>query len=124
MTAREGKIIVWGSGEEARDLLYVDDLMEMVEASIERQTPPYALYHCGYGEAISVRDLVRRIAWASGRRLAIEHDLSKPTIKSSLFLDCAKAARELGWRRKTSLDEGIRRALAWWQANIGSALTG
>jgi nucleoside-diphosphate-sugar epimerase len=124
MTARDGKIIVWGSGEEARDLLYVDDLMEMVEASIERQTPPYALYHCGYGEAISVRVLVRRIAWASGRRLAIEHDLSKPTIKTSLFLDCAKAARELGWRRKTPLDEGIRRALAWWQANVGSASAG
>ena len=122
MTAREGKIVVWGSGEEARDLLYVDDLMEMVEASIDRQTQPYGLYHCGYGEAISVRDLVRKIVSASGRQLAIEHDLSKPTIKTSLFLDCAKAARELGWRRRTPLDDGVRRTLAWWQAHIGPAL--
>lgn len=122
MTASDGKIVVWGSGEEARDLLYVDDLMEMVEAAIARQTPPFGLYHCGYGEAISVSDLVRRIVAASGRRLAIEHDLTKPTIKTSLFLDCAKAGRELGWRRKTKLDDGIRRTLAWWQDNVGPAL--
>jgi GDP-L-fucose synthase len=120
MTARDGKIVVWGSGEEARDLLYVDDLMELVEAAIDKQFRPFELYHCGYGEAISVRDLVRKIVTASGRELAIEHDLSKPTIKTSLFLDCAKVDRDLGWRRKTSLDEGIRRTLAWWQANLAN----
>ena len=118
MTARDGRIIVWGSGEEARDLLYIDDLMEFVEAAIDRQATPYGLYHCGYGEAISVRDLVRKIVAASGRELEIEHDLTKPTIKTSLFLDCGKAERELGWRRKTSLDEGVRRTLAWWRDNM------
>jgi GDP-L-fucose synthase len=123
MTAQDGKILVWGSGEEARDLLYVDDLMEMVEAAIDRQVSPYALYHCGYGEAISVRDLVGRIVKASGRNLAVEHDLAKPTIKTSHSLDCAKAQRELGWQRKTSLDDGIRRTLAWWQANADRVLS-
>ena len=119
MTANDGRIVVWGSGKEARDLLYVDDLMEMVEAAIDRQSASFGLYHCGYGEAVTVYDLVRKIIAASGRNLTIELDPAMPTIDTSLFLDSSKADRELGWRRKTSLDEGIRRTIAWWQTNLG-----
>lgn len=119
MSAQDGKITVWGTGEEARDLLCVEDLIDFVDKAIHRQGTPFGLYNCGYGEAISIRDLVSKIVQKSGRTLAIEHDLSQPTIKSSLFLDCAKAKRELGWKRTTSLDAGIAKTLVWWQANIG-----
>lgn len=121
MTAEGGRVVVWGTGEEARDLLYVDDLVDFVARAIERQTVPFALYNAGYGEAVSIRRLVERIAAASGRDLAIEHDLSQPTIPTSLFLDCAKARRELGWERRVTLDEGIARTLDWWRANVGAA---
>jgi nucleoside-diphosphate-sugar epimerase len=58
------------------------------------------------------------IVAASGRSLAIEHDLSQPTIPTSLFLDCAKANRELGWAPRVTLAEGIARTVAWWRANV------
>ena len=118
MTAKDGRIVVWGKGEEARDLLYVDDLVDFVGRAIERQTGPYALYNCGSGEAVKIKDIVKTIVAASGRPLIIEHDLSKPNIATSLCLDYGKAERELGWRPRTSLEEGIRRTLAWWQANM------
>lgn len=117
MTATDGRIIVWGSGEEARDLLYVADLVDFVDRVIDRQTQPYALYNAGYGRAIAIKDMVAKILAASGRALRIEHDLDKPTIKTSLALDCAKAARELDWRPTTELDDGIRRTIAWWKTN-------
>lgn len=115
MTAQDGRIIVWGSGEEARDLLYIDDLVDFVYRAIKWQTPSFALYNVGSGQAILIKDLVRRIVAASGRDLAIEHDLSKPTITTQLCLDCHKAERELGWRARTTLDDGIARTLAWWR---------
>ncbi|HUK60465.1 MAG TPA: thiamine pyrophosphate-dependent enzyme [Stellaceae bacterium] len=117
MTAPGRAITVWGSGEEARDLLYVDDLVDFVECAIEQQTAPYALYNVGCGRAISVDELARSIIAASGRALDIEHDLTKPSIPTSLALDCGKAARELGWQPKTTLKDGIAKTLAWWQAN-------
>jgi GDP-L-fucose synthase len=119
MTARDGKIVVWGTGEEGRDLLYVDDLVDFVERAIEKQPTPYGLYNCGYGEAIQIRDLVARIVDKSGRQLRIEHDTSQPTIKTSLFLDCGKAEQELGWRRRVALDDGIAKTIAWWNAALG-----
>jgi GDP-L-fucose synthase len=118
MTAKNGRIIVWGKGEEARDLLYVDDLVDFVARAIDRQAAPFALYNCGSGEAVQVKDMVRAIVAASSRALAIEHDLSKPSIETSLRLDCRKAERDLGWRPTTSLDEGIKRTLVWWKANV------
>jgi nucleoside-diphosphate-sugar epimerase len=119
MTATDGRVVVWGSGEEARDLLHVDDLVDFVAAAIDRQEAPFALYNCGAGSAVTVKELARMIVTASGRDLRIEHDLTKPTITNALALDCRKAERELGWRPKIELDEGIRRTIAWWRDNVG-----
>ncbi|MBX3709369.1 MAG: NAD(P)-dependent oxidoreductase [Gammaproteobacteria bacterium] len=115
------KIIVWGTGEEERDLLYADDLVNFVELAIEKQPEKYRLYHCGLGQAIPIKQLVQKIIAHSGKPLTIEHDLSQPTIKTSLFLDCTLAQTELGWEPKTSLDEGIKKTLAWWRENVGVA---
>ena len=117
MTAADGKIVVWGEGKEARDLLHVDDLVDCVELAMTRQEAPFALYNVGYGEAFQVRDVVRRIIAASGRDLAIEYDTSKPTIPTSLFVDCGKVDAELGWTRRIAFDEGIRRTLAWYRSS-------
>jgi GDP-L-fucose synthase len=124
MTATDGTIQVWGSGEEARDLLYVDDLVDFVARAVDRQKTSFALYNAGSGRAVSIKELVGKIVAASGRPLRIEHDLSKPTIKTSLCLDCRKAERELGWRPQVSLDDGIRRSIDWWRAHIGAAQNG
>jgi len=119
MTAQDGKLVVWGTGEEARDLLYVDDLVDAVERAIDRQTEPYRLYNIGAGHVVTIKDLVHKIVRASGLDLRIEHDLSQPTIPTSFSLDCGKARRELGWQPKVALDDGIARTVAWWRANIG-----
>lgn len=118
MTAKE-KVIVWGTGMEERDLLYVDDLVKFVELAIKKQPEKYRLYHCGYGQAISIKALVQKIVAHSGKKLVIEHDLSQPTINTSLFLDCSLAKKELGWSPETSLDQGIVKTLAWWKQQLG-----
>ena len=119
LSASDGKITVWGSGEEGRDLLYVDDLVSFVEAAIERQTEPFGLYNVGSGEAVPIRDLVAKIIAASGRDLEVVHDLSKPTIPTNVSLDCSRAGDQLGWFAQTPLDEGIIRTIDWWRKNIG-----
>ncbi len=118
LSSENGKINVWGTGEEERDLLYVDDLSKFVEKTIEKQNTPYALYNCGYGNAVSIKNLVNKIISASGEKLIVEHDLSQPTIKTSLCLDCSKAGRELEWVPETTLDEGIAKTISWWRENI------
>lgn len=106
-----GEITVWGDGSEMRDLLHVDDLVDFVELILEKQTAPFELVNVGAGAAVSVRELVERIAGASGKRLSISFDASKPTIRFSLALDSSRARERYGWSAKIGLDEGIRRVL-------------
>jgi len=117
MTA-EDKVVMWGTGEEKRDLLHVNDLCNFVEFAIQRQKTNYELFNVGLGEAVAVRDLVSKIIAASGKDLKVENDLSKPTIKTSLYLDWTKALREIGWQPQISLDEGIKMTLDWYKENI------
>ena len=108
-----GSIVVWGDGSQGRDLLYVGDLMEFVAAVLERQKESYQLYNVGCGHIVTVNELVRTIIAVSGRDVRMEHDLSQPTVPTSLCLDCSKAREQLGWRPRTSLKEGIEKTLQW-----------
>ncbi len=114
MTADES-VQIWGSGEESRDLLYVSDLCSFVEAAIEKQVVKFRLYHCGYGIAFKIIDVVRTIIDASGKKLNITYDMSAPTIPVSLSMNFDKARGELGWWPKVTLDGGIAMTLEWWK---------
>jgi nucleoside-diphosphate-sugar epimerase len=119
MTAKNGgEIVVWGAGNEERDLLYVSDLVDFVMLAIEKQSSPFELYNVGYGSSISINKLVEKIVKQSGKEIEIKHDLSKPSIKTKLCLDISKADNSLGWSPKVSLDEGIRRTMDWYKANL------
>lgn len=117
MTSQNGKVNVWGTGEEARDLLYVNDLVEFVDAALNNQESNYELFNVGLGKATQVKDVVSKIIKHSGKDLEMVHDLSKPTIPTSLFLDCSKAKQLLNWEPKVTLDEGIIKTIKWYKEN-------
>ena len=121
MTAKGDKITVWGSGEEGRDLLYVSDLVNFVELAMEKQITPFELCNVGCGNAVSVTDIVKNIIRHSGKTLRLEHDLTKPQIKTTLCLDTSKAKALFGWSPTVSLDEGIEKTISWYKNNIIAA---
>ena len=112
------EIVVWGTGEEERDLLYIDDLTDFVDCVFKRQADNFRLYHCGSGQSESVKSVVKKIVAASGKIIEIQHDLSMPTIKTSLCIDCTRALEELEWQPRVSLEDGIARTIDWWEKNI------
>jgi len=118
MTNENGKMVVWGSGKAGRDLLHVDDLVRFVDLALQRQKTNYELFNVGIGEAIKVIDVVKKIIHHSGKQIKIEHDLSKPDIPTSLFLDCSKADNELGWKPQIDIDTGIINTLEWYKNSI------
>lgn len=118
MIAKEDdKIMVWGLGEEERDLLYVSDLVDFVELAIDRQRLGFEIFNVGYGSSISINDLVKKIIFYSGKNIKIEHDQSKPSIKTKLCLDISKAKDIIGWYPKISLEVGIKKTIDWYKKN-------
>ena len=116
MTApNNGKVVVWGTGEEGRDLLYIDDLIAFIDAALTKQQDNFQLMNVGLGKVTTIKDLVAKIIAASGKSITVEYDLSKPTIKTSLCLDITKAGKLFGWQPQVSLEEGIAKTLAWYK---------
>ncbi|PKN02365.1 MAG: hypothetical protein CVU77_00755 [Elusimicrobia bacterium HGW-Elusimicrobia-1] len=114
-----GNIAVWGDGSEARDLLYVSDIVSFVEAALEKQESKFEIFNAGGSKAVSVKEIVSEIIAHSGKKIGVTHDLSKPAIKTNLCLDTSKARGMLGWHPKVSLDEGIKKTLAWHKKKFG-----
>lgn len=108
------KVIIWGTGEEARDLVYAEDVVDFIIKAIEKQESNFEIFNVGLGESIKIKDLVNKIVAVSGKKLTIEHDLTKPTIPTTLALNCQKAKDILGWEPKTDIDTGIKIALNWY----------
>tara|TARA_R100000278_G_scaffold123274_1_gene112587 strand:- start:8514 stop:9473 length:960 start_codon:yes stop_codon:yes gene_type:complete len=120
MNANDGEeIVVWGDGSTERDLLYVDDVVDFISAAVDKQKDMYKLYNVGYGDSFSVKEIVEKIIQHSGKNITITHDLTKPSINTKLALNSEKAHAELGWQPKTTIDDGIKKTIAWYKKNIG-----
>ena len=105
INAKDDKVTVWGRGLEGRDLLYIDDLVKFVDLAIKKQKKKFGLYNVGSGKIISINMLVKKIIEASRKKLKIVNDLTKKSLKNSVYLNCNKAFKEIGWKPKISLEE-------------------
>ena len=111
------EIIIWGRGNEIRDFLYISDLIKFVELAIRKQKNKYEIYNCGSEIGTKILDLVKLIIKITGKNIKIKKNATAPTIKFNLVLDCKKAKKEMGWKSKVSLSEGIKKTLIWWKKN-------
>ena len=116
----EKNIVVWGQGEESRDLLYIDDLINFIQSVITHQKSNFRIYNCGLSKAYSIDKIVKKIIKISKKKLKIHYDSSKPNIKTSIFLDTSLAYKEIRWKPMTSLDNGIIKTIKWWRKNINN----
>ena len=111
MKDKDGKVFVrlWGTGSPRREFLYVDDLGEAVVFLMERYgyEDIGELINIGTGEDITIKELAEIVKKIVGFEGKIDWDSSKPDGTPRKLLDVSKINR-LGWRAKTSLEEGIK----------------
>jgi GDP-L-fucose synthase len=112
-------VVLWGDGTPTREFLYVEDAAEGVVLAAERYDSGEPV-NLGRGEEIAISELARRIADRIGFRGAIVWDATKPNGQPRRMLDVSRAAREIGFRAKTSFDEGLDRTIAWYLEHRGA----
>jgi len=111
--ASKVSLTIWGSGEVYREFLYVDDLadacvylMENINALDMAKLCNDYFVNVGTGKDIKIKDLAILIKDIVGFKGEIIHDLTKPDGTPRKLLDVSKI-NQLGWKAKTSLEEGI-----------------
>jgi nucleoside-diphosphate-sugar epimerase len=68
----------------------------------------------GWGEDVSIAELARLVAQATGFRGSLRFDTSKPDGTPRKLLDTSRLTG-LGWRPRIGLEEGLRSTLAWYR---------
>ncbi len=107
------KVTLWGTGKPLREFLHVDDLANAVLLASEKYDSGMHL-NVGTGEDLSIKDLARKIADASGFSGEIEWDSTKPDGTPRKVLDVSRI-KVLGWNPTIKLDNGIKSTIAWYK---------
>jgi GDP-L-fucose synthase len=105
-----GEVVVWGTGTPRREFLYVDDLADAC-IHLMRTYSSDELVNIGTGEDITIAEFARVVAATVGYTGTISFDPSRPDGTPRKLLDVSRLAK-LGWRARTSLEDGIRLAYA------------
>ena len=108
-------VTLWGDGSPSREFLYVRDCAEGIVAATERFDGE-APVNLGSGREITMKDLAELIRRHTGCKAGLVWDTAMPNGQPRRCLDTSRAEQSFGWRARTSLDEGLRQTIAWWQA--------
>jgi GDP-L-fucose synthase len=103
-------VVVWGTGTPRREFLYVDDLADAC-IHLMKTYSSGELVNIGTGEDITIAEFARVVAAIVGYTGEIRFDPSRPDGTPRKWLDVSRLAR-LGWRARTSLEDGIKLAYA------------
>jgi GDP-L-fucose synthase len=112
---------VWGNGEAKRDIIYIDDLVDMVEKVIEKQESKYELFNCGAGKAYSIKELADTIMQVNDKKLELQYDSTKPNIPTVVILNCDKAKTKLGWIPKVDILTAFKKTSDWYKSNYSGS---
>jgi len=115
------QIEVWGTGKATREFLYVEDAAEGIVLATEHYSQPEPV-NLGAGFEISIRDLVTLIVDMTGFKGKVVWDETKPDGQPRRMLDTTRAEKYFGFKAKTSLGEGLKKTVAWYQEQLEKGL--
>lgn len=104
-------VVLWGTGNSTRELMYVDDLSDGIIFTIKNHTLPEPI-NIGTGNEISIKKLAMKIKHVVGFKGDIIFDSEKPDGARRKVLN-SKKINSLGWKSKTDLDAGLRLTYHW-----------
>ncbi|MGH7537575.1 MAG: NAD-dependent epimerase/dehydratase family protein [Gemmatimonadales bacterium] len=119
-------ILMRGDGSSERDYTYVSDVVDGILAALawtERAgadgAEAWRVFNLGGGARVRLDRLIALIGAAAGRAPIIERGADQPGDVSLTAADLRRAERELGYRPKVGIEEGIRRFVSWYREAHG-----
>ncbi|MBY5348762.1 GDP-L-fucose synthase [Rhizobium leguminosarum] len=106
------EIAIWGTGKPRREFLHVDDCADALVFLLKNYSDAQHV-NVGSGEDIEIIELARLVCRVVGYEGKIAHDLSKPDGTPRKLMSTDKL-KNMGWKPRISLEEGIRAVYDWF----------
>ncbi len=105
---KENPFEVWGSGEQGRDFVHIDDIIDFIFILLDQVSDGTA-FNIGSGKLTSFLKLIEVFTSFAGYNPKIKPLLDKPVGVHSRYADISFSYERLGWKPKISLEEGMKR---------------
>ncbi len=103
---------VWGSGEQGRAFIHVDDIVNAICLALEKGMGQGTI-QIGPSVCTSIKDIAETVVNISGKDIPIFYDITKPEGDKARSADFSKAQSILGWEPKMPLREGLQKQFQW-----------
>jgi UDP-glucuronate 4-epimerase len=110
-------ITIFGDGSMRRDFTHVDDIARGVVAAADARSPGFHVYNLGSGAPVTLTELVRALAEATGTEPKVERAAVPPGDVEATFADITRAKSDLGWSPRVALRDGLKTVVAWVRDN-------
>ncbi|WP_380056736.1 NAD-dependent epimerase/dehydratase family protein [Falsihalocynthiibacter sp. SS001] len=105
------EMTIYGDGEDARDFVYIDDVVAAFCSAIERQALFHRLLNIGGGGCLTINAIVSEIEAVAGRNIRRKYIEGDGSSVRQSHLDISLAAKELGWKPQIGLRPGLIQTL-------------
>jgi GDP-L-fucose synthase len=113
------RVVVWGSGTPRREFLHVEDMADAV-VHLLKTYDAEPIVNLGWGEDVTIRELVELVRTVVGFEGEVEWDATKPDGTPRKLLDTTRLT-DLGWRPKITLRSGIESTYRWFKEHHAEA---
>ena len=115
------QITIYGDGKQVRDVLFVDDLLDAYDAAITNiDVAAGGVYNLGGGPEnvmsvwVEFGPMLEKLL---GREIPVARGDWRPGDQKVFYADIRKAERELGWKPKIGVEQGVERLFGWVKEN-------
>lgn len=112
----EPNVEIWGSGNQYRELMFVDDLADAVIFIMENYNESDFI-NIGTGIDATVKEIAETIKKIVEYKGIIVFDKTKPDGMNRKLLDVTRV-NKLGWKSKTIFEDGIKSTYEWYLNNL------
>ncbi len=113
----EQPVPLYGDGSSARDYTFIDDVIDGVLGAVDvTARGGYRVYNLGGSRTTTLARLVELLERALGKRATIARAPDQPGDVPITYASVERAARELGYAPKVSIEDGVARFCAWLEA--------
>jgi dTDP-glucose 4,6-dehydratase len=117
LAQNDKKIPIYGNGKNVRDWIFVNDHCNAIFEVLEKGKSGES-YNISSKYELDNITIVETILEIMGKSLdLIEFVEDRPGHDFRYSLDSSKISKEIGWKNKTSFEEGIKKTINWYQEN-------
>jgi UDP-glucose 4-epimerase len=95
-----------------RDLLYVEDFIDLIERVLDKFPGGYNMYNVGSGECYTASDVCSVLAGLINKKITIRYDeKTKPEDLGDIVADITKVSKKFNWKPSTDLKKGLSKCI-------------